>query len=162
MRRLGSDLLEHAPEILRFATDALAETALWRPPGHTFEPLADVVAGLIDASLLHPTELAAHERKIAAAVRYGEQRRAEGLTAMFLIAEFGALREGLRRYLEQSASPRRTTRDAIIRLDMAQTVAELAAMRGFHRDKFEQAGLWDTLVVKLARESPLLGLPIPP
>lgn len=161
MRQLGVDLLEHAPEVLRFASEALAGTALWRPPDHTFEPLADVVVGLIDASLLHPTELAAHERKIAAAVRYGEQRRAEGMTAMFLIGEFAALRDGLRRYLERCASPRRTVRDALIRLDMAQTVAELAAMRGFHRDRFEEAGLWDTLVVKLARESPLLGLPLP-
>lgn len=161
MRQLGVDLFEHAPEVLRLASEALAEMPLWRPPGHSFEPLAEVVVGLIDASLLQPTELSTHEREIAAAVRYGEQRRREGVTDLFLIAEFAAVREGLRRYLERCASPRHTIRDALIRLDMAQTVAELAAMRGFHRAEFERAGLWDTLVGKLARESPLLELPPP-
>ena len=161
MRRLGIDLITHAPEVLRLAAQAMAETALWRPPGHTLEPLAEVIAGLVDASLLNPTEPAAHERKIEAAVRYGERRRAEGLTDMFLIGEFAALREGLRRYVAQCGSPESVTRAALVRLDMAQTVAELAAIRGFHRDKFEQAGLWESLVVRLARESPLLDLPVP-
>lgn len=161
MRRLGIDLLQHAPDVLRLAGEAMAETALWRPPRHTLEPLADVIVGLVEASLINPGELRAHERKIEAAVRYGERRRSEGLTDMFLVGEFAALREGLRRYVEQCASPPSVARPALVRLDMAQTVAELAAMRGFHRDKFEQAGLWETLVVRLARESPLRDLPPP-
>ena len=161
MRCLGIDLVQHAPDVLRLAEEAMAETALWRPPRHTLEPLADVIVGLVDASLINPGELPAHERKIEAAVRYGERRRAEGFTDMFLVGEFAALREGLRRYVERCASPPSVARPALVRLDMAQTVAELAAMRGFHRDKFEQAGLWDTLVVRLALESPLRDLPPP-
>lgn len=161
MRRLGIDLIARAPEVLRLAAEAFAETALWRPPGHTLEPLAEVIVGLVDASLVNPTEVPAHARKIEAAVRYGERRREEGLTDMFLIGEFTALREGLRRYVAQCASPPEVGRAALVRLDMAQSVAELAAMRGFHREAFERAGLWDALVVRLARESPLLDLPMP-
>jgi hypothetical protein len=52
-------------------------------------------------------------------------------------------------------------REARIRLDMATSVAELAAVRGFHRAEFERAGLWQTLTGRLARESPLLDLPLP-
>jgi hypothetical protein len=48
-----------------------------------------------------------------------------------------------------------------MRLDMAISVAELAAIRGFHRAEFERTGLWNALVGRLARESPLLGLPEP-
>lgn len=162
MRQLGIELTEHSPAILRLASETLAETAIWRPPGHSFEPLAEVVVGFIDASLLHPHDLAVHERKVAAAVRYGEQRRAEGLSEMFIFAELAALREAIRSYLATCTSPRRTAREARMRLDMAISVAELAAIRGFHRGEFERTGLWDSLVGRLARESPLLGLPDPP
>lgn len=161
MQQLGIDLAEHAPEILRLAGEAFAETALWRPAGHSFEALAEVVVGLIDASLLHPHDLAAHERKIAAAVQYGEQRRAQGVAEQFVFGEFGAVREAIHRYLERCGRPRRVIRDARMRLEMAISVAELAAIRGFHRAEFERVGLWDALVGKLARESPLLGLPEP-
>ena len=161
MRQLGIELTEHSPEILRLAEEALAETALWRPPGHSFEPLAEVVVGLVDASLLHSHDLTVHERKVAAAIRYGEERRAAGMSERLIFAELAALREALRTYLLRCASPRRTTREARMRLDMALSVAELAAIRGYHRAEFERVGLWDTLVGKLARESPLLGLPEP-
>ena len=161
MQQLGIDLTDHAPEVLRLAGEAFAETALWRPPGHSFEPLAEVVVDLIDASLLHPHDLGAHERKIEAAVRYGERRRREGVAEQFIFGEFGALWEAIHRYLERCGRPRRVIRDARMRLEMASSVAELAAIRGYHRAEFERVGLWDTLVGKLARESPLLGLPEP-
>jgi hypothetical protein len=161
MRQLGVELTEHAPDILRLAAEAFAETALWRPPAHSFEPLAEVVVDLMDASLLHPHDLAAHERKIAAAVCYGERRRAEGLTQQFIFGEFGAIREGIHRYLARCTAARHVVRDARMRLEMAVSVAELAAIRGFHRDSFERAGLWPSLTADLARESPLLGLPEP-
>ena len=161
MRRLGIELTEHSPEILRLAAEAFAATALRRPAGHSFEPLAEVVVDLIDASLLHPHDLAAHERKIAAAVSYGELRRKEGLAEQFIFAEFGALREGIHRYLGRCGSPRDVVRDARMRLEMATSVAELAAIRGFHREAFERVGLWASLTANLARESPLLGLPEP-
>jgi hypothetical protein len=161
MRKLGVELTEHSPEILRLAAEALAETALWRPANHSFEPLAEVVVDLIDASLLHPHDLTAHERKIAAAVSYGELRRREGLSEQFIFGEFAALREGIHRYLAHCTSPRHVIRDARIRLEMAVSVAELAAIRGFHREAFERVGLWPSLTENLARQSPLLGLPEP-
>ncbi len=161
MRQLGIELTEHAPLVLRLAESALAEMPLWRPPGHSFEPLAEVVVNLVDASLLHPRDLGVHERKIAAAIRYGEERREQGLSERFIFAEFTALREGLLEYLARCGRAPATVREARIRLDMAVSVAELAAIRGFHRATLEQAGVWDTLTRRLARESPLLGLPEP-
>ena len=165
MRQLGIDLTEHVPEILGVAAEVLAETLaatpLALPPGHTLEPLAAVIVDLADASLLHPHDLAAHERKGAAAVRYGEQRRSEGVPERVIFAEFAALREALRRYLGRCGRPRPTVREARLRLDMAASVAELAAVRGYHRAEFERVGLWESLAGRLARESPQLDLPAP-
>ena len=162
MQQLGVDIMEHAPEILLLASQVLSEITPTRPHAHTFEPLAEVVVDLADASLVHPRDLAAHERKVAAAIRYGEQRRVDGVTEQFIFAEFSALREALRRYLAACGKPRPTVREARIRLDMAVSVAELAAIRGFHRAEFERVGLWDSLAGRLAHESPLLDLPAPP
>jgi hypothetical protein len=165
MQQLGIDLTEHVPQILRVSAEVLAETLaetpLSLPPDHTLEPLAEVILDLADASLLHPHDPAAHERKVAAAVRYGELRRQEGAPERVIFAEFAALREALRRYLGRCGRPRPTVREARIRLDMASSVAELAAIRGYHRAEFERVGLWETLTVRLARESPLLDLPLP-
>ena len=162
MRNLGIDLVEHAPELLRLAREIFDEMPLWRPPSHSIEPLAEVIHDLIEVSLLHPHDLAAHEHKVQAAIRYGERRRAEGVTEGFIFAELSALREAIRRYVATCPVPRTIAREALMRLDMAVSVAELAAIRGFHRAEFEQVGLWETLVGRLARESPLLGLPEPP
>lgn len=159
MQQLGIDIMEHAPDILRVASEVLAELTPAQQKAHDFEPLAQVIVDLADASLLHPNDLAAHERKVAAAIRYGEQRRTEGVTEQFIFAEFAALREALRRYLARCGRPRPTVREARIRLDMAVSVAELAAIRGFHRAEFERAGLWASLAGRLAHESPLLDLP---
>jgi hypothetical protein len=165
MQQLGIDLTEHVPDILRVAAavldETLTDTPLELPSGHVLEPLAAVIVSLADASLLHPHDLAVHERKVADAVRYGERRRAEGVPERVIFAEFAALREALRRYLARCGRPRPAVREARIRLDMAASVAELAAVRGYHRAEFERAGLWGTLVGRLARESPLLDLPVP-
>ena len=165
MQQLGIDLTEHVPEILSVSAEVLAETlagtALSLPPEHTLEPLAGLIVDLADVSLLHPHDPMAHERKVAAAVRYGERRREEGASERIIFAEFAALREALRRYLGRCGRPRAIVREARIRLDMASSVAELAAIRCYHRAEFERVGLWETLINRLARESPLLDLPLP-
>jgi hypothetical protein len=83
------------------------------------------------------------------------------VTEAVIFEEFSALREAIRRYLETCRVARWKRREALVRLDMAMSVTELAAVRGYHRAAFEQAGLWKSLTGNLARQSPLLGLPLP-
>ena len=161
MQQLGTDLKEHAPEIMRLWAEVIQEPPLRLPPEHDLGELPEIVYDLIEVSLLHPHDIAAHEQKIADAVRHGERRRAAGVAEGVIWEEFAALREALRRYLARCRVPRWKHREALIRLDMAMSVAELAAIRGYHREAFERAGLWPTLIGQLARESPLLGLPVP-
>ena len=161
MHQLGIDLKEHAGEILRLWGKVLSEPPLRLPADHDPGNLPEVVYDLIEVSLLRPHDLSAHEEKIAAAVQHGERRRRDGSPESILFEEFAALREAIRRYLETCAVPRWKRREAVMRLDMALSVAELAAIRGYHRAAFEKAGLWESLVTQLARSSPLLGLPEP-
>ena len=161
MRQLGINLEQHAPEILRLWRNVLSEPPLRLDPNHDPAELPQIIHDLIDVSLLRPHDLKAHEEKIAAAVRHGEERRRQGAGEQVIFEEFAALREAIRRYLATCQVPRWKRREALMRLDMAMSVAELAAIRGYYRPAFEKAGLWDTLLAQLARSSPLLGLPEP-
>jgi hypothetical protein len=161
MQQLGLDLKQHTPEILRLWAEVLSEPPLRLPPGHDPGELPEVIYDLIEVSLLRPHDRSAHEAKIADAVRHGERRKQEGAGESFIFEEFAALREAIRRYLESCPVPKWKRREALMRLDMALSVAELAAIRGYYRPAFERAGLWDTLLAQLARTSPLLGLPEP-
>lgn len=161
MRNLGLDLQEHAPEILRLWRKVIAEPPLRLPTDHDVGELPKVIYDLVEASILTPHDLKAHEHKVADAARHGERRRAADYPEQIIFEEFSALREAIRRYLETCDVPRWKRRDAVMRLDMAITVAELASVRGYHRASFEQIGKWEEQIPRLARSSPLLGLPEP-
>lgn len=161
MKQLGEELREHAGEIQRLWAEVLREPPLRLPPEHGLGELAQIIYDLIEVSILLPHDRGAHEKKIAAAIAHGERRRASGGEERIIFEEFAALREAIRRYLATCQVPRWKHREALIRMDMAISVAELAAIRGFHREAFERAGLWESLTRHLARQSPLLGLPEP-
>ncbi len=94
-------------------------------------------------------------------MRHGERRRAEAVQERVIFEEFAALREAIRRYVETCSTPRRNRREAVMRLDMAMSVAEQGAIRGYYRSTFEQIGKWEQQIPLLASSSPLLGLPEP-
>jgi hypothetical protein len=161
MYQLGIDLRNHEVEILRLFREVIARPPMRLAEDHDLGNLPRILHDLIEVSFLHPNEVRAHEAKVAAAIAHGETRRALGMTEQIIFEEFSAVREALRRYLDSSAIDTARRREALMRLDMATSVAELAAIRGFHREAFEKAGLWETLVSDLARNSPLVGLPAP-
>ena len=161
MRQLGLDLKEHAPTILRLWQEVLTEPPLRLPPGHDPGELPTIIQDLIEVSILRPHEVQAHEAKIRDAVRHGERRRMDGAPETLIFEEFAALREAIRRYLELCEVPKWKRREALMRLDMALSVTEQASIRGYYRDAFEKAKLWDNMINQLARTSPLLGLPEP-
>jgi hypothetical protein len=161
MYQLGVDLKAHEPEVLELFREVISEPPIRLPADHDLGRVPEIIHDLIQVSLIHPSDLQAHEAKVADAIAHGETRRKLGMEEQVIFEEFAAVREALRRYLERSAVDRWKRREAMMRLDMAISVAELAAVRGFHREAFEQAGLWESLVGELAKHSPLLGLPTP-
>jgi hypothetical protein len=161
MYQLGIDLREHEPEVLKLFREVIAEHPIRLPVDHDLGRVPQIIRDLIEVSLIHPANLEAHEAKVAEAIAHGETRRQLGMGEQVIFEEFAAVREALRRYLEGCPVDRWKRREALMRLDMAISVAELAAVRGFHRVAFEEAGLWESLVGELAKHSPLLGLPNP-
>jgi hypothetical protein len=161
MRQLGVDLKKHAPTILRLWQEVLTEPPLRLPPGHDPGELPAIIQDLIEVSILRPHDVQAHEAKIRDAVRHGERRRKDGASETLIFEEFAALREAIRRYLELCEVPKWKRREALMRLDMALSVAEQGSIRGYYRDAFEKVTLWDNMINQLARTSPLLGLPEP-
>jgi len=162
MQQLGLQLRDHAAEIRELWIQVIQEPPLRLPPEHDLGPLPAIIYDLIEVSLLHPLDMKFHEHKIVAALEHGERRRAAGFEERIIYEEFAALREAIRRYVAVCAVPRWKAREALIRLDMAISVAELAAVHGYNRELFEQIGKWTELPRQLARQSPLLDLPLPP
>jgi hypothetical protein len=161
MYQLGIDLKAHESDVLRLFRQVISEPPFGLSPGHDIGRVPAIIKDLIEVSLIHPTDIRAHEEKVADAIDHGESRRRGGMPEQVIFEEFAAVREALRRYLEGYPLEDWRRREALIRLDMASSVAELAAVRGYHRAAFEKAGLWETLTGDLARTSPLLGLPNP-
>jgi hypothetical protein len=161
MRQLGFDLKEHVPAILAIWQQVLTEPPLRLPREHDPGDLPAIVQDLIEVSLLRPHDIGAHEAKIRDAVAHGEKRKKSGASEALIFEEFAALREAIRRYLETCPVPKWKRREALMRLDMALSVTEQGSIRGYYREAFEKANLWDNVVAQLARTSPLLGLPEP-
>lgn len=161
MLKLGLDLKAHASEIERLWREVIAEPPLRMPPEHDLGALPEIIHDLIEVSFLCPHDVSAHEEKVAAALQHGEMRRNAALEERILWEEFAALREALRRYLGACDIPRWKAREALMRLDMAISVAELAAVRGYNREMYEKLGKWEGLTREMAKLSPLLGLPEP-
>lgn len=161
MRQLGLDLTSDADVILARWRELVSSSPFLRADPHGVDELLPVVEGLIGASVLSPDDLAAHERHVRAAVAHGERRRIEGADERQLWREFEALREAIRHAMGRRALPAELRHEAQIRLDMAISVAEMAAIRGFHRRMLERAGVWSELIPSMIRQSPLLDLPAP-
>lgn len=118
--------------------------------------LPDLVRGILDASLCTPAEPRAHREKVAAAIQHGMQRRRQGFDGTLLFAAYTFIREAMRRHLLECDLPRPAATEALLRIDIATTVASLASLRGFYRSEHEKHGRWEELVEEMARESLLL------
>jgi hypothetical protein len=161
VQQLGLILKQHAADLHQVWLAVLREPPFRLPPGHDLDALPGVLYDLIEVSLLRPHDIGAHELKVAAALNHGEKCRRRGYEEQIVYEEFAALREAIRRYVGTCDTPRATAREALIRLDMAISVAEQAAIRGYHRDMYVQLGKWEGIVSQLAKQSPLLGFAQP-
>ncbi|CAN5686416.1 hypothetical protein BH23GEM10_BH23GEM10_03440 [soil metagenome] len=156
MRKLGAYLRDNATPIAQQTLkdwDALVEREPWHglPQGLDMDHLPQLIACLVDASLL--TFFGIDERSALAenAVKHGQHRFDEGVTEDVLQREYEVLRWGLWRRAKQQAPPRSAS-EAIIRLDSAMTFALGATLRGYHRDAIEETTDWSTALARYIAE----------
>ena len=159
MKQLCIDLKARLPEIVEEVKLVAGEAPLDIPADHDVNALPHVVLGLIEASICTPVNERAHLEKVSAAVEHGETRRNQEYPESILFGEYAVVREALRRIVRRTGAKARRQTEALIRIDMAATVAELASLRGYHRRELEASGRWAGTIERLARESPLLTLP---
>lgn len=70
-----------------------------------------------------------------------------------LLSEFGILRQTISNYLQMHYDPtHHSVTEALIRLEMALSLAARSALRGYHRPNFERRGTWPQVRNDLASE----------
>lgn len=117
------------------------------------DDMRELIRAILDASLCSSHELEVHRRKIEAATRHGDQRRQQQFDAPLLLAGYHFIREAMRRHLAECGMPHRAVTDALMRIDVATTMATMASLRGFYRTEHEALGRWSEVVDEMARES---------
>lgn len=161
MHELGLQLKENAPEIRRIWSKVMTEPPFALSQQHQLGEFSGIIHDIVDAAVLTPHDVAAHHRKITAAIAHGERCRQTGEPEHVIVRELAALREAIRRYLPKCTSSAHMARETLTRLDMAISVTELAATRGYNRDVFEAAGRWESLRDEMVQMSPLMWIAAP-
>jgi hypothetical protein len=129
------DNCRHAPwhvEPDRFGVDAVNE----------------VTEAVLDVAMAAPGDYGAHERLVRAAIAHGSQRRTQETGDAALLREYHALREALWIFMERSGVPPEQALPAILRVDVAISVATTAALRGYHRTESEPASSWEPRLLR--------------
>ena len=137
------------PEVLR-AWAELTQEAPWHvaPDRFGVDALNEVVRAVLDVAAAGRGDYRAHERLVRVAAAHGDQRRAQGAGDDAVLREYAALRQVLWRFLQRSRTAPRDAVPAILRIDVAVSVATHMALRGYHRAEFEPAVMWEPQLLK--------------
>jgi hypothetical protein len=108
----------------------------------------EVTEAILDVAMAAPGDYGAHERLVRAAAAHGSQRRTQETGDAALLREYHALRETLWRFMERSGVPAEQALPAILRVDVAISVATTAALRGYHRTDSEPASSWEPRLLR--------------
>lgn len=158
MEDLCDDVRENVAEVVA-EWERLVREQPWYslPAKHRVDNLPDVVLGLADASLCTPADVQAHRRNVAAAVEHGAHRREQGIPESMIFTELHLLRLAIWNYMVRKFGASNPTVAAIMRIDMAITVATNASMWGYNREEIEALGKWDEGIERIVASAPLLA-----
>ena len=159
MREICRALLVGKLEILGHWR-ALSDGSLWlqHPPSDR-DPVdsdQELIVRTIEASVCEPADEEAHRNKVWAAAAYGEQRRAQGLSEASLLTECSLLRQAFWSHIRGLPLSAEDALAAVSQIDMAISLATMAALYGYHRQELEGSGQWPSRVEELVGESALL------
>jgi hypothetical protein len=115
--------------------------------------LGELIAWVSDLALRAPEDEGLCRRTLQAAARHGKARRKQDLPDTLLFAELGIVRQAISTYVQEhydgTSDP---AVEALVRLDMALSLAAKAALRGYHRSIFERRRVWPQVMDDLAGE----------
>jgi hypothetical protein len=122
------------------------------------DSLTQVIGAILDVAMTDSMSGDADERLIRSASAHGDQRRTQGVDDGMVLREYHALRVALWKALRDSASSAGEAFDAVIRVDVALTVATTAALQGYHRADRVSGSQWSIeLDAQVATGSALLA-----
>lgn len=159
MGAICANLRASLPDVLEELKETISDLSIDVPTDRHLAALPEVVVGMVEASVSDPQDVALHRACIEVAANHGEWRRRQNCPEDVLHREYAVVRETLNRHVARQELPQKRITEALIRIDMAATVATLASIRGFHRLELEQTGRWEGSLDRIARASPLLDFP---
>lgn len=109
------------------------------PADYSLTRLADVVLGLVEASLCEPANVAAQREQVRAAGAHGAELRRQGLSDAIVFVEFDLLRRAIWHHLQRLEPDPSSAIALIARVDHAITLATTASMYGY-----ASPGDWET------------------
>lgn len=121
-----------------------------------WDSLPEATAGLLNAALCNPEVVAVHRELVTAALRHGQDRQEAGVTPDVIFQEYGALHDAIWHHLQQALNGTERI-DAILKVDMAISLATRASLSGYHRAKLEETGSWAGIVDYLVGEGMLFN-----
>ena len=124
--------------------EAVSREEPWHvhPEQYGLDSLHETMRAVLDVSLGAGRDEAASERLVRSAAAHGDQRRAQAVGDDAVLREYHALRAALWRYLARVSMPPSERLAAILRVDVAITVATTAALRGYHRSDMPASPEW--------------------
>jgi hypothetical protein len=157
MRAICEHIKGHVSDVL-VEWEQLVRDQPWYslPAGHRIDSLPDVIVGLVEASLCAPTDIESHRQQVSAATTHGWHRRQQGIPDHLLLTEYHLLRQAIWYYLVGQFGSSDQITEAIMRIDLAITVATNASMWGFYKAEIEALGKWDEGMERIVSTSPLL------
>lgn len=129
------------------------------PESHRLDALPGVLAAAIEAAAMDDARNC-RTAVVDAAIKHGQDRRAQGFELQVLFTEFYFLREAIWRTLRKIADAP-SAYAVVLPIDHALTVATRATIAGFHRQEFEEQGRWAEKVAALADEMGARHAPSP-
>jgi hypothetical protein len=158
MKHICEDIKSHVADVLDEWVNLVREEPWYSlPPDHRIDSLPDVIVGLVEASLCNPADIEAHRQKVAAAAVHGTHRREQSIPEHLILTEYHLLRQALWRYLTRRFGSSDHTTAAIMRIDVAISLASNASMWGYHREDIEGMGKWESGLERIIATSPLLA-----
>jgi hypothetical protein len=154
IRLVSESITEHIPDVLRhFDLVTAQEPWIHLPSDYRAGAIGEVIRLACLLALQAPGDQALCRRLLDAAARHGEDRLEQGLPDSFLFQELYLARESIWNYIVEKHDRRSgMVAEAILRIDMALSLAAKASLRGYHKPAFVRRGSWPGVVDELLSE----------
>lgn len=155
MKAICEDVKRNVPEVLA-EWERLVREQPWfsLPPEHRIDSLPEVVVGLVEASLCAPGDVEAHRQNVHAAADHGTRRREQRVPEHLILTEYHLLRLAMWHYITAKFGSSERTTNAILRIDVAISLATNASMWGYHRPEIQAMGKWEEGIERMTTSAP--------